>query len=254
MKIVFAGPTLFGLVRDGGIEGRPGLIVRGPAAQGAIYRAVVEGADAIGLIDGRYDDVAAPWHKEILYGLGLGVHMLGAGSLGALRAAECAAFGMIGIGEVFERYRARIYEDDADVAQLHGPEEMDYLPLSEPMVNIEATLEHLLAMRAIEPATAEAVRAAARGIFFKQLTIPAVVASLGWAAEPAAQLEGLLTRHRIDQKRIDAIALLDALEALPDARRTDRPDWQMAQPYQWRRFVSQVEASEAAASSSAAAT
>ena len=44
----------------------------------------------------------------------------GGGSLGALRAAECAHFGMIGVGEIFTRYMSGDLVDDCAVAQLHG--------------------------------------------------------------------------------------------------------------------------------------
>ena len=60
----------------------------------------------IGLVDGRYEDIAAVWHKEILYAIEQGALVFGAASMGALRAAECADFGMIGVGAVFERYRS----------------------------------------------------------------------------------------------------------------------------------------------------
>jgi hypothetical protein len=126
MKILFAGPSLYrtdwsaGRVRDG-------VDCRGPAAQGDIARAVVEGAAAIGLVDGRYEDIAAVWHKEILYAIEQGVPVFGAASMGALRAAECADFGMIGLGAVYERYRSGGLADDAAVAQLHAPAELGYL-------------------------------------------------------------------------------------------------------------------------------
>ena len=45
MKIVFAGPSLFGAEID-----RNGLVFRGPARQGDIARAALQGANAIGLI------------------------------------------------------------------------------------------------------------------------------------------------------------------------------------------------------------
>ena len=49
-----------------------------------------------------------------------GVYMFGAASMGALRAAECAACGMIGIGEIYEGFESNKLEDDSDVAQAHA--------------------------------------------------------------------------------------------------------------------------------------
>ena len=56
---------------------------------------------AIGLIDGVFLDVPAVWHRELLWALSEGVHVFGAASMGALRAAELAPFGMRGVGTIF---------------------------------------------------------------------------------------------------------------------------------------------------------
>ena len=58
---------------------------------------------------------------------------LGAGSIGALRAAELEAFGMVGEGRIFEAYRSGVlepydtpFEDDDEVAVVHAPAELGY--------------------------------------------------------------------------------------------------------------------------------
>ena len=77
-----------------------------PARQGDIYRAVrALRPVAVGLVDGRFLDTGTVWHREILWALSEGVHVFGAASMGALRAAELAPFGMRGIGQVFAAYR-----------------------------------------------------------------------------------------------------------------------------------------------------
>ena len=69
-----------------------------------------------------------------------GVHVFGASSMGALRAAELHPFGMVGVGRVFEGYRAGVYEDDDEVAVVHASEEAGFAPLSEAMVNVRHAL------------------------------------------------------------------------------------------------------------------
>ena len=145
MKILFAGPSCANLLPS--LRANPAFQLRGPAAYGDVARAVLEGASAIGIVDGRFEDTRAVWHKEILFALSQGVAVAGAASMGALRATECAAFGMIGIGDVYRRYVRGEFEDDGDVAQLHGPAELGFLALSEPLANIVATLEALAAAR-----------------------------------------------------------------------------------------------------------
>ncbi len=156
MKILFAGPSLSGTefvpVRGGEDRVLPeyGLTCRGPAKCGDITHAVDQGFRVIALVDGRFEDVAAVWHKEILYALSRGATVYGAASMGALRAAECHPFGMIGIGEVFERYAFGGLEDDAAVAQVHAPAEFGYVAFSEAMVTIDATLDAALAAGTID--------------------------------------------------------------------------------------------------------
>ena len=72
----------------------------------------------IGIIDGGFEYTAPVWHKEILYALSAGTRVLGAASMGALRAAECHSFGMTGVGSIFKEYRDGTRIDDSDVAQI----------------------------------------------------------------------------------------------------------------------------------------
>lgn len=237
MKILFTGPTLYGAVRDGRIAEAPEILCRPPARQGDVFAAVEAGATVIGLVDGRYDDVAAPWHKEILYALEQGCRMFGAGSLGALRAAECAAFGMVGIGRIFQRYLAGELVDDSDVAQIHGPEELDHLPLSEPRVNIEATLDALLADGRLAAELHARLMDAALRIFFAELSWPRIADAAGLDPDGRAALLALLTEARIDRKRLDALELVAEMHRLPDRRSETPAAWRMAQPHRWRMFV-----------------
>lgn len=237
MKILFVGPTLHGAVFNHTIAEYPDIICRGPAKQGDIAEAVLNGATAIGLIDGRYEDVAAPWHKEILFALSKQVYVLGAGSLGALRAAECCSFGMIGVGEIFERLCRGEIVDDSDVAQIHGPAELDYLPLSEPRVNIEATFRYLAARGTITSVQFEHLNQIAQSIFFKELVFERVLFESSLPETLKAKLSVMVERHRVDQKQTDAFALVKILNDLPTTRNTVFLDWEMSEPSVWRKFI-----------------
>jgi hypothetical protein len=171
MKVLFAGPSLFGVAPD-----LSGLSVCAPATQGDIAKAVLEGATAIGLVDGYFDAVAAPWHKEILFALSNGVAMLGSSSMGALRAAECASFGMRPIGLIAEAYRSGALDDDAAVALVHGPGELGYPPLSEPLVDIAPTLERMRDAGFITEAERRSIWARAGELHFKDRTDEALFA------------------------------------------------------------------------------
>jgi hypothetical protein len=230
MKVLFVGPTLWRDVVAGRLAVAPDIVCRGPAGQGDLAAAALEGASAMGLIDGRYEDVAAPWHKEILFALSEGVAVFGGASLGALRAAECAHFGMIGVGAIYQRYANGELVDDSAVAQLHGPAELGHMPVTEALVNVEATIASLLRQRLIDPALAGALDAGARALFFKRLTYPALIASVG---APAALLD-FIEEHRVDAKRDDALALAARLATAEDARQA-KPSWALSRPTMWRR-------------------
>jgi hypothetical protein len=235
MKVLFAGPSLYGFDWSANPPGGDPIDCRGPAGQGDIARAVVEGATVIGLIDGRYEDVAAVWHKEILYALDQGVQVLGGASMGALRAAECADFGMVGIGAVFERYRSGALADDAAVAQLHAPEEMGYLPLTEALVNVEATIERFRKLQAVTDAEAGRLEASARALFFKERTYRRILSHAGLDdhGERGKRLAELIKRCKVDVKREDALTLLGYLSYLEPVRQAPPEDWRLHATHTW---------------------
>ena len=57
--------------------------------------------DAILIVDGEFGQSLSVWHKEILHALHRGIRVVGASSMGALRAAELDRFGMEGVGEIY---------------------------------------------------------------------------------------------------------------------------------------------------------
>jgi hypothetical protein len=235
VKILFSGPSLHGFEWSSPDPQRAPIERRGPAGQGDIARAVIEGATVIGLIDGRYEDVAAVWHKEILYALGEGVQVFGAASMGALRAAECADFGMVGIGTVFERYRLGDLSDDAAVAQLHAPEEMGWTPLTEALVNVEATLRRFRKLGAVTEDEVARLDASARALFFKERTYRRILAHAGLdRGERGRRLAELIRHCRVDVKREDALTLVGYLSYLEPTRQAPPAHWSLESTYTFR--------------------
>jgi hypothetical protein len=240
MKVLFVGPTLHDLVDDGRLSFAPDVRCLPPAAQGDIARAVRNGATVIGLVDGRYEDVAAPWHKEILYAIEQGVTVLGGASLGALRADECAPFGMIGIGEIFERYLSGEFVDDSDVAQCHAPDELGNAPMTEALVNVEATIRKAETVGDVDADEARGLLAIARAMFFKELCFERLAAARHDEDKAAKDLLDRLLRNRVDVKRRDALELVATMSALPDAVECRARAWRLARPAIWRRFIDRL--------------
>ena len=136
--VVFAGPSIH---RKKALEilGPDGIVLP-PAAAGDLIRSLRLNPRSIVLLDGRFDDVPSPWHKEILIALEHGVHVFGGASMGALRAIECEPFGAAAIGEVADSYRRGRLEDDA-VAIAHLPAAGGWAAVSTALVDIEAVVE-----------------------------------------------------------------------------------------------------------------
>ena len=216
MKVLFAGPSLAGVDLS---HISTNVVLRGPAQQGDVTRAVIGGATAIGLVDGLFEAVAAVWHKEILFGLSEGVRIFGAGSMGALRAAECAPFGMMGIGAVYRRYASGELDDDAAVAQVHAPAELGYTPLSEALVNVEATVANAERRGLINAREARGLRHEAERIFFKDRTWDRIIEIMpGITTSRRTGLRSAVSEASIDVKRQDAEDLLIHLDGLPNER------------------------------------
>jgi hypothetical protein len=210
MSIVFAGPSLYGVPPDrlAGVDLRP------PARKGDLLAAVHAGATAIGIVDGTFEYGASVWHKEILFALRHGIAVFGAASMGALRAAECADFGMIGVGRVFGDYAQGRRRSDGDVAMVHAPAALGYRPLTEALVDMDETVARLQAAGKIAPALARQLGKAASVLHFKDRTWPQVLAIADIPSDEKDQLAALLRTHRASIKTEDALALIDRLRAL----------------------------------------
>jgi len=209
--VVFTGPTL---AADEVRAELPDAVVLPPAAQGDLYRAALGRPTAIGLVDGYFERVPAVWHKEILWAMAQGIHVFGAASMGALRAAELAPFGMIGIGDIAAAFTSGELEDDDEVAVAHGPAEGGYRASSEAMVNLRATFAAAVQENVIDDGVRGLLVRVAKALYYADRAYPSVLAAARAEGAPAAPLDALaawLPRGRVNQKRADALAMLSAM-------------------------------------------
>ncbi len=208
--VVFLGPTLATADASAFLD----ATFLPPAAQGDVYRAALRRPTAIGLVDGRFGDVASVWHKEILWAMARGIHVYGAASMGALRAAELHAFGMVGVGPIFQAFRDGILEDDDEVAVLHGPAGSGWLQLTDALVDIRCTLSAAEAAGIVDPDSLARLLALAKATFYAERTYARLLQdarAAGLDPEPLARLEEWLPLGRIAQKRADAVELLETM-------------------------------------------
>lgn len=209
--IVFAGPTI-------DHETVASIIPASclpPAAAGDVYAAARARPSAVVIIDGLFHTRASVFHKEILWALEQGVAVYGAASMGALRAAETAAFGTVGVGQIFEGFASRELSDDDEVTVAHLGADHGHRATSEAMVNIRATVAAAIEVDVLADETAETILAAAKSIHYPERSIAAALELVSATTTEATNLRQLGAFRSfisaggfVDQKQIDAVELL----------------------------------------------
>jgi len=207
---VFAGPSLPPKVRPAD----PRFTWLAPAVAGDGYRLAQARPRAVVLIDGLFDAWPAIRHKELLELMARGVRVIGAASMGALRAAELSAFGMIGVGRIFQAYQRGALVGDDEVAVMHGPKEMGWAVLTEAMVNVRATVISAVRRGVIKDYAGRFILTRAKATFYKERGWPGLIGDMealgGRAAAQARALAAWLPAGRINLKQRDALAALEA--------------------------------------------
>jgi hypothetical protein len=201
--VVFLGPSL--PVRDAAqiipAEYLP------PAKRGDIPLVVHKGAKIICLIDGVFFQDCSVGHREVLAALGKKVRVIGASSMGALRASELDTLGMEGIGEVYRWYKNGDIESDDEVALIFDPE--SGTALSVPLVNIRHILKLAILQGLIDQTQKDLIFSAAQSLYFPERTWDRIL-DITCKKIPAPVLEHFIqfAENGPDLKREDAISAL----------------------------------------------
>jgi hypothetical protein len=207
--IVFLGPSLDLTAAEKILPAE----YRPPAKRGDLLVAVHDGATIIGLIDGVFHQESAVAHREILTAIKKGVRVVGASSMGALRAAEMDTLGMVGIGEIYRMYKSGELESDDEVALVFDPS--SGLALSEPLINIRFTLKRARGEGIIDAAEHDALLASARSVFYPQRTYR-TISQTNDTVDTKTQERFLVwvETGQCDQKREDAVAALEYIRKI----------------------------------------
>jgi hypothetical protein len=206
--VIFSRPTI--APREAVERGGDATCV-GPAACGDVLRAHRDVATSIVLIDGYFEHTRSVRHKEVLWALSPGVRVYGASSLGALRAVALEPFGMVGVGQVFEWFREGVLEDDDEVALTHESSERDYRAVSDALVNLRVTLERAVHAGLLQAVDANALVQSQKSLFYPSRSLENAIAAgcemdldVDWPT-----FTRCLGGGRVDQKRLDAIEVLE---------------------------------------------
>ena len=218
--VVFLGPSLPLAEAQAVLD----AVYYSPISQGDLTRLMDPPPGIVVIIDGRFDDVPAVWHNEILFAMERGTRVIGAASMGALRAAELAQYGMIGVGAVYQAFRRGSLEDDDEVAVVHAPAELGWTALSEAMVNIRATLRAAVRDKMLTDGEASEIVAAAKAVHYPQRTWEGLARMMETSGgDLAARIRRIGAEHRVDIKARDARAALVRARILQERGNFPRP-------------------------------
>jgi hypothetical protein len=210
--LVFIGPTLPAAEVTRLL---PAAEVLPPAAVGDVLRAARRRSVArLAIVDGYFERMAAIWHKEILVALDRGIEVWGAASMGALRAAELAPYGMRGVGAIYEAFARGALVADDEVAVAHLPAEHGYRAVSDALVNLRDGLARAHAARVIDRPTRDRLIELARARFYRERSWGQLVADARSAGLAAAMVDALAAWPKPDRKAEDARSLLRKLRSV----------------------------------------
>lgn len=191
-----------------------------PISTGDLYVLVstrAQPGDHVAIIDGLFQQAPAVWHKEILYALSRGVHVYGAASMGALRAAELNTFGMRGVGEIFEAFRTLRLDSDDEVAVTHADAPNGYRSLSTALVSIRFAIDEMIQSGEMSATLGMQLVAAAAALPYPRRSWRALLRIAEDMNAPERCLESIRSRVTMpDAKARDAAELLTHLRKQAD--------------------------------------
>ncbi len=181
-----------------------------PIKRGDIPKAISEDYKIIGIIDGIFFRESAVSPREIMEVLKNDVKIYGASSMGALRASELDKYGMVGIGNIYNWYRNGTLNSDDDVALSFDSEE--FIPISEPLVNIRETLKKAFDEKIIDEEEYKILFESAKTLYFPERKWKNIVEiSEKKLGKGLSNFYNFVKNNRVDVKKQDAILLLEEI-------------------------------------------
>lgn len=196
--VVFLGPSC---PEDDVRAILPDATVLPPVQRGDLYRHRILKSRLFVIIDGVFANEPAVSPREVVDVIEDGAMIVGASSMGALRAADCAPAGAIGIGQIFRLFRRGSISSEDEVAVLFSSDR-PFPPLSEPLVNMRMALRRATRAKMLTGDQSRHLMTAAHATHYAERTWRGVFAKANLAL--SEDLAAFLSK--IDAKREDARA------------------------------------------------
>lgn len=187
-----------------------------PVKRFQLEKFIQKGYGVIGIIDGIFFDRAAVGHREIIAALDAGIKVVGGSSMGALRASELDAHGMIGVGKIYGWYRDGVIESDDEVAVSTNPDTFE--SISVPLVNMRETLKAALAAGLVTGEEHDSLLELAINTYYPDRSYLGLVKEgVKKGLVPEEKRDLLLDfckNEEVDVKREDAILVLETVKKM----------------------------------------
>ena len=221
--LVYISPTI---TEEEVVAVLPNAQIRPPIRRGDLYRDCTLGYSAFVVIDGVFHQNRAISVREIVDVLRDGAWVVGASSMGALRAADCWPVGMQGIGTIYRLFRRGLLGSDDEVAVAFVPD--DPQRSSVPLINVRHAVSRAIRSGQIDALLGKRLVAVAIDTYYADRHWRHLLRRAG-VEDADHRLEGLLGGY--DLKREDALTALrhvaDRLSEMPGltsrARQGARP-------------------------------
>lgn len=186
---------------------------RPPVRRGDLM-SLESGSRIVGIIDGVFMTDAAVGHREILSLLQNGIKVVGGGSMGALRAAELSAFGMVGVGEIYKMYSSGLIDGDDEVALVFNPETLE--PMSEALVNLRFNVSRAVERNVISVTEADVLIDEIKRTYFPKRSYDLLlsIAHDRFGKDKSNGLRAFLRNQVKDLKKSDALMVIATIKTL----------------------------------------
>jgi hypothetical protein len=166
----------------------PGANIASPICRGDLIKDIDSDVHVVVIIDGKFHQKLAVAPDEILDGLSCGIRIYGAASMGALRASELRAFGMIGHGKIFEHIVATPEFRDDFLGQVFNDTEGAIKKLSHTYIDFYMNLIKLQRQGCITANQRTTLLRSYAGIFYADRGWPSLRVTLSERLKPTRKL------------------------------------------------------------------
>ncbi len=201
--VVYVGPTVS---PDAVRRFLPNANVVDPIQRGALYKDRERGSQVFLILDGTFYQDQAVSPREILDVIADGGLVVGASSMGALRAAECWPAGMIGIGTIYRAFRIGELDSDDEVIVTFASNRGNRHS-SVALINVRYALTRARRAGILSPSACREVLQKARATFYSDRQWPQLLS--GCSQEDRDRALEFLPRQ--DLKLVDACRALSRL-------------------------------------------